>query len=118
MPDSTGAGPIADAPRTLGERRALLRDTAAGPAHSADLCRQAPGGADEDDRTALAHTLPPSRLLRTEGPSPRALAALCGLGKPKQVATRCATCPTTVRDGLPPLGTCAVECWSGGRSRW
>ncbi|WP_313067995.1 DUF6493 family protein, partial [Achromobacter animicus] len=71
----------------LTERRAALREAAAG-GDAADIASfaRALDGANEEDRAALAKTLPPSRLFSAEGPTPRACFVLAALGKPKLVA--------------------------------
>ena len=71
---------------TLDERRARLRAAikAQGP-EAMELLRAAIAGAGEDDRAALAKTLPPSRWFRAEGPTPRACLVLTGLGRPKPI---------------------------------
>lgn len=72
---------------SLTERRAALREAAAG-GDAADIASfaRALDGANEEDRAALAKTLPPSRLFSAEGPTPRACFVLAALGKPKLVA--------------------------------
>jgi len=71
---------------TLDARRTHLRQAmkASGDESLAEL-RQALAGAREDERQALAKTLPPSRWFRQEGFSRRACLALAGLGNPKQI---------------------------------
>jgi len=69
---------------TIDERRALLR-IALKESDPEDISgfAAAVDGADEDERTALARTLPPLRLFRAEGPTPRACFVLAALGTPK-----------------------------------
>ncbi len=69
----------------LSARRALVRD-ALKTDTGIEAFRAALDGANEDDRAALARTLPPSRLFTSEGPTPRACFVLTALGKPKLVA--------------------------------
>lgn len=68
----------------LEARRAQLRALSA----ESDVAalEQALSGADEEARRSLSRTLPPSRLIRQEGPTPRACYALTALGKPSFVA--------------------------------
>lgn len=71
---------------TLDARRTHLCQAlkASGDESLAEL-RQALAGAREDERQALAKTLPPSRWFRQEGCTRRACFALAGLGSPKQI---------------------------------
>lgn len=71
----------------IAERRAALR-TALKSTDQSDFSSFAAAveGADEDERALLAKTLPPSRLYRTEGPTPRACFVLAALGRPAEVA--------------------------------
>lgn len=70
---------------TLEECRALLRaamkDASADVAAYCEALRQA----NEEQRAALAKTLPPSRLFKSEGPTPRACFVLAALGTPKLI---------------------------------
>lgn len=70
--------------RDLDARRAQLR--AAVDRGDLDSLVAALSGTDEDARQRLAKTLPPSRLIRQEGSTPRACYALAALGKPKFAA--------------------------------
>jgi hypothetical protein len=67
----------------LAGRRALLRDALAGddPADFSGFAA-AVAQAGAEDRAALARTLPPSRLFKAEGPTPRAAFAVAALGRP------------------------------------
>ncbi|MGC3953139.1 MAG: DUF6493 family protein [Propionicimonas sp.] len=67
----------------LAGRRDLLRHAlqSSDPADYSGFAA-AVAGADPDDRTSLARTLPPSRLFRDEGPTPRAAFVVTALGKP------------------------------------
>lgn len=71
----------------LDERRALLRAAAKGtdPAGVAGVAA-ALDGADEEERAALAKTLPPTRWVKAEGRTPRAWFAVVALGKPVAAA--------------------------------
>ncbi len=67
----------------LAGRRNLLRHAlqSSDPADYSGFAA-AVAGADPDDRASLARTLPPSRLFREEGPTPRAAFVVTALGKP------------------------------------
>lgn len=71
----------------LSQRRALLRQALADddPADFAGFAA-AVAGASPDDRASLARTLPPSRLFREQGPTPRAAFVVTALGKPTLAA--------------------------------
>ena len=70
----------------MDERRKLLREAL----RSTDINDVAPfasalAGAGEEDRVALSRTLPAAKLLRAEGPTPRACFVLAALAKPAVV---------------------------------
>jgi len=70
----------------LNDRRKLLREALAGTdANDVAGFAAAFAGAGEDDRAALARTLPAAKLFKSEGPTPRACFVLAALGKPAVV---------------------------------
>ena len=81
MTSSSKPDATPDLPADLAARRSLLRQ-----AKNLSDYQQALQGASEEDRSALAKTLPPTRLINAEGGSPRACFALAALGKPALVA--------------------------------
>ena len=93
MTSSSKPDATPDLPADLAARRSLLRQ-----AKNLSDYQQALQGASEEDRSALAKTLPPTRLINAEGGSPRACFALTALGKPALVAE---TLSKTKADYLP-----------------
>jgi hypothetical protein len=87
---------------SLTERRAALREAAGGDATDVTAFACALTGAGEEDRAALAKTLPPSRLFSAEGPTPRACFVLTALGKPKLVAETLAPADMTRKRDYAP----------------
>ena len=72
---------------SLLDRRTLLREVESGKnQQDVTTLERAFAGASEEDRAALAKTLPPTRLFKAEGATPRAAYVLAALGKPKLVA--------------------------------
>lgn len=72
---------------SLLQRSALLREACrSNDADDLSAYVQALDDASEADRVVLARALPPSRLFKAEGPTPRACYALVALGRPKLVA--------------------------------
>lgn len=83
----------------IAQRRAMLRAAAESKnVNDVEAFAQAVKGASEEERAALAKTLPPSRLFTAEGNTPRANFVLAALGKPELVAQT-----------LAKPKTCAVE---------
>ncbi|RGE46924.1 hypothetical protein DZC30_00460 [Comamonas testosteroni] len=71
----------------LNQRKTLLREAlAASNVHDFAPLAAALQTASEEERAALAKTLPPSRLFTAEGGTARAFYALVALGKPKLAA--------------------------------
>lgn len=104
---------------TLDARRAHLRQAmkASGDESLAQL-QQALAGACEDERQALAKTLPPSRWFRQEGFTRRACLALAGLGNPKQVVDAVMPVePVKVRALTPHAGVVQQAVLEGTRDR-
>lgn len=104
---------------SLDARRGLLREAlkADGDASLAPL-RQALAGAREDERQALAKTLPPSRWFRQEGFTHRACLALAGLGSPKQIVDAIMPFePVKVRALTPQAGVVREAVVAGARDR-
>ena len=70
----------------LAGRRELLRQALQGDPADFSGFAAAVAGATAEDRAALARTLPPSRLFKAEGPTPRACFVVAALGRPTLAA--------------------------------
>lgn len=97
---------------SLAERRAFLREAEAGRnQHDIASFEKALSGSNEEERAALAKTLPPSRLFNAEGGTPRAAYVLAALGKPKLVAE-------TLAKAGPDLSGPVIQAARGRANSW